>query len=131
MTALVTVMHTLTNFQQRGRFRQTQKNLQINIICDGCTALDWLITPHYHSHEIKNEKIMKKTLLLITAVFALGVAQLAYAGQDEFCTGFTEGYKSIKGDMVLVPLCPLAPLTPLGSTDFREGIKAGIRAAQS
>jgi len=73
---------------------------------------------------------MKKTLLLLAATVALGAASLAYAGQDQFCAGFEEGYKSIKGDMVLVPLCPLAPLTPLGSTDFREGIKAGIRAAQ-
>ena len=74
---------------------------------------------------------MKKTLLLLAASVVLGAAQLAYAGQGEFCAGFEEGYKSIKGDMVLVPLCPLAPLTPLGSTDFREGINAGIRAAQS
>ena len=49
--------------------------------------------------------------------------------KDSFEAGFEEGYKSIKGDMVLVPLCPLPPLTPLGSTDFREGIKAGIKAA--
>ncbi|MBD8426995.1 hypothetical protein D5Y65_25970 [Klebsiella pneumoniae] len=46
-----------------------------------------------------------------------------------FEDGFREGYKSIKGDMVLVPLCPLPPLTPLGSTPYREGIKAGIKAA--
>mgnify|MGYP000462237441 CR=1 FL=1 len=51
------------------------------------------------------------------------------SNQDEFKAGFEEGYKSIKGDMVLVPLCPLAPLTPLGSTPFREGLKAGIKAA--
>lgn len=46
-----------------------------------------------------------------------------------FADGFREGYKSVKGNMVLVPLCPLAPLTPLGSTPYREGIKAGIKAA--
>ena len=34
------------------------------------------------------------------------------SNQDEFKAGFEEGYKSIKGDMVLVPLCPLAPLSP-------------------
>ena len=49
--------------------------------------------------------------------------------KDSFEAGFEEGYKSVKGNMVLVPLCPLAPLTPLGSTPFREGVKAGIRAA--
>ena len=73
---------------------------------------------------------MKKLFLLLIVTASVGGAQIVYAGQDEFCAGFTEGYKSIKGDMVLVPLCPLAPLTPLGSTDFREGVKAGIRAAQ-
>jgi hypothetical protein len=49
--------------------------------------------------------------------------------QDSFQAGFEEGYKSVKGDMVLVPLCPLPPLTPLGSTAFREGLRAGIKAA--
>lgn len=73
---------------------------------------------------------MKKPLSFLISIVALGAAQLVYAGQDEFCAGFTEGYKSIKGDMVLVPLCPLAPLTPLGSNDFREGLKAGIHAAE-
>ena len=74
---------------------------------------------------------MKKALILLAATIALGTALQVYAGQDEFCAGFEEGFKSIKGDMVLVPLCPLAPLTPLGSTDYREGIKAGIRAAEN
>ncbi|MBR2060125.1 MAG: hypothetical protein IKB97_06040 [Bacteroidaceae bacterium] len=32
---------------------------------------------------------------------------------------------------MLVPLCPLAPLTPLGSTPYQEGVKAGMRRAQS
>lgn len=49
---------------------------------------------------------------------------------SEFCDGFSEGYKTIKGDMVIVPICPIAPITPIGSTEYREGIKAGIQAAQ-
>ena len=57
------------------------------------------------------------------------VPQGAYTLPGEFCAGFTEGYKSIKGDMVIVPICPMAPITPIGSTDFREGVKAGIKAA--
>ncbi len=73
---------------------------------------------------------MKKILLALLATASLGLAQLAHAGQEEFCAGFVEGYKSIKGDMVIVPICPIAPITPIGSTDFREGIKAGIRAAR-
>jgi hypothetical protein len=63
------------------------------------------------------------------AVLALVSSSVGFSGQDEFCAGFEEGYKSIKGDMVIVPICPIAPITPIGSTDFREGIKAGIRAA--
>ena len=51
------------------------------------------------------------------------------SNKDSFQAGFEEGYKSVAGDMVLVPLCPLAPLTPLGSTPYREGLKAGMRAA--
>lgn len=57
------------------------------------------------------------------------VKQLAFADQNEFCAGFEEGYRSIAGSIVIVPICPIAPITPIGSTDFREGIKAGIRAA--
>ena len=72
----------------------------------------------------------KRLALLVAAVAVFSASQVAYAGQDEFCAGFEEGYKTIKGDMVLVPLCPLAPLTPLGSTDYREGLKAGMRDAR-
>ena len=69
----------------------------------------------------------------IFVILFLGLTLLSFAdaGQKEFCAGFEEGYKSIKGDMVIVPICPIAPITPIGSTDFREGIKAGIRAATS
>jgi len=71
-------------------------------------------------------KFIYKILLVI---FIIIFSNSAFAGQREFCDGFEEGYKTIKGDMVLVPLCPLAPITPLNSTDFREGLKAGMRAA--
>ena len=65
-------------------------------------------------------------------VFTLGLAMpgLSVADQGEFCDGFTEGYKTIKGDLVVVPVCPVAPVTPVGSTDHREGLKAGIREAE-
>ena len=62
-------------------------------------------------------------------MLCMGVASYAYA--SEFCDGFEEGYKTIKGDMVIVPICPIEPITPINSTEFREGIKAGIRAAQN
>jgi hypothetical protein len=41
--------------------------------------------------------------------------------------GFEEGYKTIRGDMVLVPICPIAPIAPMNSTYYREGLKAGIK----
>ncbi len=69
---------------------------------------------------------MRKLIVLLVAI--LGTTALA--DQEAFCAGFEEGYKSIKGDMVIVPICPIAPITPIGSNDFREGLKAGIRAAQ-
>ena len=71
----------------------------------------------------------KKATKAALAAVALVASSLAAASQDEFCAGFEEGFRSIKGSMAMLPLCPLAPLTPLGSTAFREGIKAGIRAA--
>jgi hypothetical protein len=68
-------------------------------------------------------------LFLIICLF-LSASQFAFANnRDEFCHGFEEGYKSIEGDMVIVPICPIAPITPIDSTPFREGIKAGIAAA--
>lgn len=67
---------------------------------------------------------------LASIVFTLMIISTAcLAGQDEFCDGFEEGYKSVKGELVIVPICPIAPITPIGSTDFREGIKAGIKSA--
>lgn len=69
---------------------------------------------------------------MVTAMVLAAAPARAFgqSSQEEFCVGFSEGFKSIAGDIALVPLCPLAPLTPLGSTPFREGIKAGIAAAQ-
>jgi hypothetical protein len=52
----------------------------------------------------------------------------AFASQ--FCDGFEEGYKTVKGELVLLPICPLEPITPIGSTPFREGLKAGMDAAR-
>lgn len=73
---------------------------------------------------------MTRYLPSVLSTALLVLTSLTYAGQDEFCAGFAEGYKSIKGDMVIVPICPIAPITPIGSTDFRQGILAGIAAAQ-
>lgn len=72
----------------------------------------------------------KKVLLILIFFIEVVFIQHSYAGQREFDLGFEEGYKCIKGDMVIVPITPIAPITPIGSTDFREGLKAGIRAAK-
>ncbi|ENM6885122.1 hypothetical protein AB8K55_004549 [Salmonella enterica subsp. enterica serovar Braenderup] len=45
---------------------------------------------------------------------------------SSFADGFREGYRAI---MVILPITPIAPITPIGSTPYREGIKAGIAAA--
>ena len=64
------------------------------------------------------------------AILVLGlVAFSSSAWASQFCAGFAEGYRSVKGNIAILPVCPVAPVTPVGSTSFREGIKAGIRAA--
>lgn len=45
-----------------------------------------------------------------------------------FAEGFEDGYKSVAGPMVLVPLTPLV-LVPLGYTDYAYGYKKGAEAA--
>jgi len=49
----------------------------------------------------------------------------------DYQKGFEEGYRMIMGASALLPLAPIQPLTPLGSTPFREGLKAGINLANS
>lgn len=44
----------------------------------------------------------------------------------DYQKGFEEGYRMVMGASALLPLAPIQPLTPLGSTPFREGLKAGI-----
>lgn len=68
---------------------------------------------------------MKKILFIVLCI-AIGSSVYASA----FCNGFEEGYKIVKGDMVIVPICPIEPIIPIDSTSYREGIKAGMRAAQ-
>ena len=71
---------------------------------------------------------MKNLLFII--IFAFGfLSTPVMADQKKFCQGFEEGYKTIKGKYVAVPACPAAPASPANSTDFREGIKAGMKAA--
>tara|TARA_B100000886_G_C20367216_1_gene467900 strand:- start:29 stop:247 length:219 start_codon:yes stop_codon:yes gene_type:complete len=69
-----------------------------------------------------------KTIKIITLLI-LTLSTTSIFAKSDFCRGFEMGYKTIKGNMVIVPICPIAPITPIGSTPYQEGIKAGIRAA--
>lgn len=71
---------------------------------------------------------MRLSIFAAAAILLTATSTVA-SEQDEFCIGFEEGYKSIKGDLVVVPICPISPITPIGSTPFREGIKQGMAAA--
>lgn len=69
---------------------------------------------------------MKRLLAAVLLASVMLVSGSAFASQAQFCAGYREGYKSIKGSMAIVPICPIAPITPVGSTPFSEGIKAGM-----
>jgi hypothetical protein len=73
---------------------------------------------------------MKPLVLVFVALFLAAPLSEAHAQKSAFCRGFSEGWKTAKGELALVPLCPLEPITPIGSTPYREGIKAGLRSAQ-
>lgn len=66
-------------------------------------------------------------LLSIVSVLLLTTASVALA--SDFCDGFKVGYKTVKGNLAVVPVCPVPPVTPVGSTPYQEGLKAGMAAA--
>ena len=72
------------------------------------------------------KKLISKVALFTFIIF---MSSSIFA-TSQFCTGFEEGYKAIKGDIVVVPVCPAEPVTPAGSTSFREGIKKGMERAK-
>ena len=72
---------------------------------------------------------MKKSIISAVAVVLTSLSLNAFA--SEFCDGFEMGYKTVKGNNVMVPMCPMAPMTPMGYTPYQEGIKAGMKAARS
>ncbi|MFD9897355.1 hypothetical protein [Mesorhizobium sp. NPDC059025] len=64
----------------------------------------------------------RKWMILGFSAVATMLASPVFANdQSEFCSGFEEGFKSVKGDMAMVPMCPIAPITPIGSTPFEKG----------
>lgn len=70
---------------------------------------------------------MKKMFFFI--LLAVGLISSLSAGQEEFCDGFKKGYRYVKGDTAIIPVCPVKPVKKVESTDFEEGLKAGIQAA--
>lgn len=68
--------------------------------------------------------------LIIAFTISLLTSTTAFA-RSEFCQGFEIGYKTVKGNNVIVPICPIPPITPIGSTAYQEGIKAGIHTART
>ena len=70
-------------------------------------------------------KILSLCCLLLSSLIPL------YGDYEDFKRGFIEGYKTVKGDMVIIPVIPVQPITPVGSNDYREGLKAGIKAAKN
>ena len=73
---------------------------------------------------------MKAGALLVSLVMLLPAAATAQAQGSTFCDGFDEGWKVIRGELAITPICPIEPITPIGSTPYREGIKAGMAAGK-
>ena len=60
---------------------------------------------------------------------SLFFSEQTLADRNQYCEGFSEGYKAIKGDTAAAPWCPPMPPIPPGGTAYREGIRAGIKMA--
>jgi hypothetical protein len=73
---------------------------------------------------------MRQWLLAVAVLCILVPASHANAQRTDFCDGFGEGWKTFKGELTIVPICPIEPITPIGSTPYREGLKAGMLAAR-
>ncbi len=67
---------------------------------------------------------MKITLVAVLVMFA----QVSLA--SDFCDGFKEGYRLIKGNNFTVPVCPVEPARVTNATMRQQGMKAGMRAAK-
>ena len=73
---------------------------------------------------------MKRWLMTIAVLCSLVTVSRVDAQNTDFCNGFSEGWKTLKGELTIVPICPIEPITPIGSTPYREGLKAGMAAAR-
>ncbi len=71
---------------------------------------------------------MKKYLYIALLILQLTPIKV-YANQDEFCAGFKQGFGSVKGNLVIPPICPIFTIPPIGISYFQIGITKGITAA--
>ncbi len=71
-----------------------------------------------------------KNIILLLAIFISQTYIASADSQSDFCAGFKEGYRMVRGDLVQVPQCPQGTQAPQGSTPYREGVKAGMKAAK-
>jgi len=67
---------------------------------------------------------MKMILIAVLVMFA----QVSLA--SDWCDGFKEGYKLVKGNNIYVPPCPAQQAAKAGITQRQQGMKAGMRAAK-
>lgn len=66
-------------------------------------------------------------MILTTALASLALTLTS--PQQEFCRGFEEGFRSVAGQNVIVPICPIAPIAAPNQTPYSLGIRQGVRAA--
>jgi hypothetical protein len=81
-------------------------------------------------HPIQPMCIMKRAIYAVVALCVLWPASQAGAQDGAFCRGFAEGWKTLKGELSLVPICPIAPITPIGSKGWREQYRRCAIAAR-
>lgn len=66
-------------------------------------------------------------------ILVLGLlATPAFAGYDDFCSGFEEGYKAgwCEGSSVCMePMVPMCPMAPIGRDNFQGGYAVGFKQA--
>ena len=67
---------------------------------------------------------MRRALLFSSIILAASTANAS-----EFCDGFAAGFKSVKGDYALVPICPLEPFHSYGTDPFDAGASLGVKKA--
>lgn len=76
---------------------------------------------------------MVRTAILVGAfamVCVMYVTQVSASREvDEFCAGYEQGFKSVRGNRAYVGLCPIVNTYSLTYTPFQQGIRKGVEFA--